>query len=266
MRNSAILLILFFANTSIFAQTYMKIRKTDNSVTSILVSEIDSVYFEQNTSFSCGGIVYDYDGNSYNSIEIGNQCWLAKNLKVTHYPNGDAIPLVTGNTNWSSLDNDNIADAYCIYNNNANNEIDTYGALYTYAAAIGDDWTKDNNENQGVCPDGWHLPNNTEWDELSSFLGTNNSSKMAGNGALWADGPLDQNANFGSSGFDALPGGQRYYGFGEYLYESEIGFWWSSVETISADAYFYSIGYDNTDLGSFSYKKSHGYSVRCIKD
>ena len=98
---------------------------------------------------------------------------MAENLKASIYPNGDTIPLVTDNIVWGCLDDSSSHDAYCYYNNDANDEADIYGALYTYAAATGDNWERDNADNQGICPDGWHLPTSAEWDALVANLGTN---------------------------------------------------------------------------------------------
>ncbi len=222
--------------------------------------------------------VTDIDGNTYATVTIGNQTWMAENLKVTHYPNGDPIPLVTDNTAWGNLQGNNTDDAYCYYNNNANGEADTYGALYTYAAAIGDNWERDLVENQGVCPDGWHLPSDAEWKTLEMTLGmsqseadntgwrgTNQGSKLAGNADLWNNGALETNSEFGSSGFTALPGGYRgssgsFYGVGNG------GYWWSATENGSSYAYYRRLYYDSSEVDRDSNLKSYGFSVRCLRD
>ena len=209
--------------------------------------------------------VKDYDGNFYKTVTIGTQVWMAENLKVTHYPNGDTIPLVTDNNAWGDLADDNTSDAYCYYNNNANNEADTYGALYTYAAAIGDNWQRDNTANQGVCPDGWHLPTVAEWDALMNYLGTNSGSKLAGNAELWQDGALVQSADFGTSGFSALPGGDRSAS-GKFWDLGYWGYWWCADEYREEQAYFRYQWYDHTEGGTEYWEKSYGLPVRCVKD
>ena len=116
----------------------------------------------------------DYDTNDYTSVTIGNQVWMAENLKATHYPNGTAIPYVTDNTAWGNLGDNNTDDAYCYYNNNAGGEAGTYGALYTWAAAMGDNAVSSSTNPsgvQGACPAGWHLPSDAEWTELTDYLG-----------------------------------------------------------------------------------------------
>ena len=208
----------------------------------------------------------DIDGNTYEIVVIGTQVWMAENLKTTHYPNGDAIPLVTDNTAWADLGDNNTDDAYCYYNNNVSSEATTYGALYTYAAAIGDNWARDNTDNQGVCPDGWHLPTNAEWDALTTYLGTDAGSKLAGNAALWTDGDLDQNANFGASGFAALPGGYRYNFGGTFNSLGDLGYWWSATENSSANAYRRNLNYNYAGVYGVNGNKSYGFSVRCVRD
>ena len=235
---------------------------TTKAYVDLLEARIDML----DNTLNAGGKVTDYDGNSYNIVKIGTQIWMAENLKVTHYPNGDAIPLITDNTTWGNLTDDNTSDAYSYYNNNASGEANTYGALYTYAAAIGDNWVRDNTANQGVCPDGWHLPTNAELDALETYLGTNAGSKLAGNATLWADGNLDQSADFGTSGFSALPSGYRSSNDGTFWNLGGYGHWWSATESNSFNAYFrYLIHFDTTIL-SYNRFKSYGYSVRCVKN
>jgi len=208
----------------------------------------------------------DYDGNVYNTIEIGTQVWMSENLKVTHYPNGDLIPLVTYNTTWANLADNNTDDAMSYYNNNASNEADTYGALYTYAAAIGDDWARDLTTNQGVCPDGWHLPTDAEWTTLTDYLGTDAGSKLAGNATLWTDGNLDQNANFDETGFSAFPSGYRSSYSGTFSGVGNYGYWWSSTEYSSSIAYYCSLYYNNANASRSLNDKSLGHCVRCVRD
>ena len=122
--------------------------------------------------YNCGTVT-DIDGNVYNTVKIGNQCWMSENLKVTKYSDGSPIPHVIDPIEWAGIYNKDTNYAYCYYNNNANGEADIYGALYNWAAAMGKN-TLSSNSNpsgvQGVCPDGWHLPSNSEWTELENYL------------------------------------------------------------------------------------------------
>jgi uncharacterized protein (TIGR02145 family) len=159
--------------------------------------------------------VIDYDGNTYRTVHIGEQTWMAENLKVTHYADGTAITLVE--SNWHSD-----VEAYCWYANSTTNR-DTYGGLYNWAAAMKGAASSDTNPSgvQGVCPDGWHLPSDEEWKQLEMHLGmsleeanasapghywrgTDEGGKLKENGTSYWSDPNTGATN--SSGFTALPG------------------------------------------------------------
>ncbi|MCF7815049.1 MAG: fibrobacter succinogenes major paralogous domain-containing protein, partial [Candidatus Cloacimonetes bacterium] len=150
--------------------------------------------------------VTDIDGNVYQTLVLGDQEWMAENLKVTHYRNGDPIPNVTTNSTWAGLS----TNAYCYYDNDPANG-DTYGALYNWYAV---------DDARGLAPEGWHVPTDAEIMELEMYLGmsqqqanstgyrgTNEGSKLAGGYDLWQNGALRNDPEFGSSGFSFLPGG-----------------------------------------------------------
>ncbi len=209
--------------------------------------------------------VTDIDGNVYNIVSIGSQVWMKENLKVTHYADGTSIPLITDNSAWANLGSNNTDDAYCYYNNNPDSE---YGALYTWAAAMGDNAVSSNNIPsgvQGVCPDGWHLPSDAEWSILTDYLGNDSGSKLADNADLWTDGNLENNAFFGTSGFFAIPAGYRL-GNGYFYNIGNRSIWWSSFKESSEYAWHRSIIYNNTATDRDSGSKSNGFSVRCVKD
>ena len=205
--------------------------------------------------------VTDFDGNNYNVVFIGNQVWMKENLKVTHYEDGTAIPHITDNTEWGNLGDNSTDKAYCYYNNNANNEADTYGALYTYAAAVnGVDTTSAKPSGvQGACPAGWHVPSEAEWTELVDYLGdyTIAGGKLKEKGTTHWRSPNVGATN--STGFSALPGGYRYYNYSTTLLGNE-GFWWSA--TANSRTISHHMAYAWISGG----KKSMGYSVRCVMD
>jgi uncharacterized protein (TIGR02145 family) len=227
--------------------------------------------YGQEVQFTTGGPVTDYDGNTYETVTLGNQVWMAENLKVTHYPDGSAIPHVTDNSVWANLVDNNTDDAYCYYNNNSSSE---YGALYTYAAAL------------NACPAGWHLPSDTEWTEMENYLADNgynydgtigggrdkiakamatasgwNSSSTAG-----AVGNTDYPVKRNSSGFSGLPGGRRLYNAGTFYPAGRRGYWWSSTEYSSTLAYYRTLYYDDANVYRNYFNKSLGFSVRCVRD
>jgi uncharacterized protein (TIGR02145 family) len=212
--------------------------------------------------------VTDIDGNTYETVTIGDQTWMAENLKVTHYADGTSIPLVTDNTEWANLGNNETDKAYCYYKNNVNGEADIYGVLYTYAAATNGDNSGSNV--QGVCPDGWHLPSSEEWTQLTDYLEGENvaGGKLkeigtieAGTG-LWFD-PNSLATN--ETGFSALPGGARD-GNGAFSAVGSNGYWWSATEYSPSNAYFRVMLFDCSYVTWRHYNKGLGLSVRCVRD
>ncbi len=205
---------------------------------------------------------------------------MAENLKVIHYPDGTAIPNVTNNVLWEGLDDNNTDDAYCYLLNNENHA-DTYGALYTYAAAIGDNWERDNAENQGICPNGWHLPTDDEWKELEMYLGmsqseadnigargTNEGSKLAGNASHWRNGALGNDPDFNTSGFKALPCGARWSEEGTFFGEGggECYFISATIITTNPEIWIRGLDWNNPKIARYTQMKSTGLSVRCLRN
>ncbi len=216
---------------------------------------------------SCG-IVTDINGNLYNTVQIGSQCWMASNLKASKYPDGTNIPLVTDNIEWANLGDNNTDDAYCFVNKNANNEADTYGALYTWAAAMGDNAVSGSNSNdlQGICPDGWHLPSEVDCLNLIDILGIwcNVGGKMKETGTSHWTSPNTDADN--SSGFSALPSGTRDISLGIFSALGNNANFWLVNENDSTSAKGWWLSHDNPALLFSSFKKSYGFSVRCLKD
>lgn len=265
MRKIVLIIIVFSLNINLFSQTNMIIRKIDNSIISIPILDIDSIYYETISEFTCGDQITDIDGNTYNTVEIGSQCWMAENLAVTKYPNGDPITNLTDNTEWGDLEDNNNTDYYCYFNNNANNEGETFGALYTYAAAIAHNWEKDNVDNQGICPDGWHLPSDAEWEAIINHLGGSDiaGGKMKEAGTVHWDSPNTGADN--SSGFTALPAGYRSGNVGVFGNWKAGTCWWSSTpfDDIAGAVY---ILYNIANAENEPDAKSCGFSVRCVKN
>ena len=212
-------------------------------------------------------VLTDIDGNEYQAVQIGEQLWMKENLKVNHYRNGDELPDITDGGDWSNLS----TGAYCNYNNN-DSMAETYGHLYNWHAV---------NDSRNIAPDGWHVPSDEEFMELEMYLnmseseanstgwrGTNEGSKLAGNAGLWDNGDLENNSEFGTSGFSAFPAGYRYYYDGSYYGMGNFGYFWSSSELYSFYAWSRLLSYSNSDVSrnlSLSYKL-FGFSVRCLKD
>ena len=194
-----------------------------------------------------------------NTVTICNQVWMTKNLDVSTYRNGDAIPQVTDSTTWANL----TTGAWCYYNNDATNG-PIYGKLYNYYAV---------HDPRGLAPIGYHVPSYNEWDSLENCL-TNGWGGSAG-GKLKETG-LDHwlSPNFGatnSSGFTALPGGcmcqngntWAFGGGGGYQ-----GYWWATTNSWGHTEYseYRRISYDGGDGVGGGSVLTVGYSVRCVKD
>jgi len=201
-----------------------------------------------------GGLV-DIDGNVYRTVVIGNQHWMAENLKVTKYRNGDNITHITINSDWAS----NTDGAYGYYDNSTAYR-DTYGMLYNWYAV-------DNSSSRYICPEGWHVPSNSEFSELVAELGSNPAAKMKETGTVhWSS---ESTGTSNSSGFTALPAGYRYYSDGTYRKLSlNTYFWTSSFSSSYGTATLRILSHSSS--GSFSSSNTtyitYGFSIRCLKD
>jgi uncharacterized protein (TIGR02145 family) len=207
--------------------------------------------------------VTDIDGNVYNSVTIGTQVWMAENLKVTRYRNGDTI----GTTNPATLDisDENTPKYQWSYDSNEGNA-EIYGRLYTWYTIA---------DIRGLCPPGWHVPTNDEWLTLIDFL-TNNGYGDAGKAMASQSGwnpdttagaiGNDQASN-NSSGFNGLPGGKRgndgSNGFFNLL--GKECKWWSSSEDQEGGC-GRSMSYDEGGVSEIITSKADGRSIRCLKD
>lgn len=192
----------------------------------------------------------DCDGNDYPTISIGSQVWMAENLKVTHYKNGDAIPHVTSSLSWSGLS----SGAYCWYDNDQSSN-EKYGALYNWYTV---------NDSRGLCPEGWHIPTHAEWTTLSTYLGGTSvaGGKMKTTSNLWKSPNTDAT---NSSSFSGLPGGFRNPS-GYYQVIGDFGYWWASTEFSSGNSWYRLLWYGSGLVDVNVSDKGTGFSVRCLRD
>ncbi len=230
-------------------------------------------------SSGCPPSVTDYDGNVYNTVLIGDQCWMKENLKTTQYRNGTPIEYPgTNNSAWQS----NTTGAYAWYANNIDWK-DSYGALYNWYAV--------NNPN-GLCPKGWHVPSDAQWTQLvdyvvaQSFPNQWDNPNGAGNAlksCRQVNSPLGGDCNtavhprwdedtwspyhhgFDEFGFSGLPGGVRSDD-GNFYSIGSNGNWWSSTEYSTNNAWFRDLYYYSGDVSRDYSDKANGFSVRCVKD
>ena len=202
-----------------------------------------------------GKNITDVDGNTYKTVYIGTQQWMAENLNVSKYNDGTEIPNVTDNTQWSNL----TTGAWVYYDNNEPDN-NRFGKLYNWYAV-----SSTTNGNKNVCPTGWHVPSDTEWTILTDYLG---GLSVAG-GKMKEVGTLNWNSSntnaTNTSLFSALPGGNRNFD-GNFVYVGFYGTWWSSPENGTSIARGRFLSYDNSTVNMVEDYKTYGLSVRCLKD
>jgi uncharacterized protein (TIGR02145 family) len=196
------------------------------------------------------GNLTDQEGNEYKTIVIGSQVWMAENLKTSIYRNGEPIPHVTNNDQWADLN----TGAWCYYNNNSQLEC-PYGKLYNWFAV---------SDPRNLCPIGWHVPTNAEWNELTDYLGGEVvGGKMKSAGTQYWSGPNTDATNW--SGFSGLPGGLRFH-FGTFDFMSDYGYWWSSTQNGTNSVLIRHLGSPSGHVYQDQGSMPTGFSVRCVKD
>jgi uncharacterized protein (TIGR02145 family) len=190
---------------------------------------------------------------SYESVKIGDQVWMKRNLDVSHFRNGDPIPEAKTNEEWEKAGKEG-KPAWCYYANDPEKG-KIYGKLYNWFAV---------NDPRGLAPKGWHVPSDQEWRELVDFLGGKEvaGGKMKTTGTTHWDIPNEGATNL--IGFSGLPGGGRYYD-GNFSYLGYYGGWWSSTEHSSTNAWHRNLYSSYAVARSYDFKEL-GFSVRCVRD
>lgn len=195
----------------------------------------------------------DHDGKTYKTVTIGTQIWLAENLDVSHFRNGDPIPEVKTNAEWEKA-GEGGKPAWCYYENDASHSRD-FGKLYNWYAV---------NDPRGLAPTGWHVPTDKDCSTLETFLG---GGEVASNKMKSANGWKENGSGNNESGFNGLPGGCRNDD-GLFSHNGFYGYWWSSTEYFTYFSWGHILNYFHGKAYKFSilYDKVEGLSVRCIKD
>lgn len=253
--------------------------------------KLNTIYFARAYAVNSRGVAYgeevsfktwdvdevsDYDGHIYPIVVIGEQTWMRKNLRVTHYADGTPIPEV--GDGWNDLASD--AKAYCWYDNNLHFG-SAYGALYTWSAMMNGAESSEKNPSgvQGVCPDGWHVPSDREWQEMEIYLGMDSAmadtivfrergedfgGKLKETGYTHWRSPNTGATNL--SGFSAVGGGYRYP-YGNFRQRERTGaYWTATLYDDSGRALTRSLDYNNTFIDRDYNNGFNAASVRCIKD
>jgi uncharacterized protein (TIGR02145 family) len=196
------------------------------------------------------GVVQDQDGNNYKTIKIGNQVWMAENLRTTKYNDGTPIPLVLDKNAWIILS----TPAYCWYNNDTIYK-NLVGALYNGYAV----------NTEKLCPKGWHISTDSEWSVLIDHLG---GETVAG-GKLKESGTKNwSEPNTGATNetnFNSLPGGTRYSN-GLYFSMKNAGSWWTLNKSNPLNGWYRSMNYTSKSVTRNYTDLTNGNSIRCVKD
>ncbi len=223
--------------------------------------------------------VKDYDGNTYDAVKLGKQVWMASNLKTTHYADGTAIP--AGN-----MMTDNGSDPHRYNPNDNSSMVNSYGYLYNWSAAMKKANSSSANPSgvQGVCPNGWHMPSDAEWKELTDYLSSQTKYQSGGSAniakSLAATSGWDQSSVANSvgnnqssnnaTGFNAGPAGEcqqtpNYFGGCAYFWTAtKYGNGTGENDLIACDRImrYYEATVTSDDYGF----KRNGMSVRCVRN
>lgn len=217
--------------------------------------------------------VTDYDGNTYNTVQIGRQCWMKQNLRTTRYANGDTIYM--GNNTLSS------EEPYMYYPNNNAGNVTSYGYLYNWAALMHGDVSSNTNPSgvQGICPKGWHVPSDAEWQQLVDYVSSRSDYQWScatciAKSLAYTYGWTSYANNYvvggnqsvnNATGFSALPAGHFGYGGGQYDF-GDRAFFWGTTECNAVYTYLRILKYDDAHVTRYGNNKKYGFSVRCICD
>lgn len=250
MKKTIVLLFMLVGYLG-FSQSIMLIHEKGGNVTKIPVDRIDKITYETGSVPVDDNALRDVDGNVYKTVKIGNQIWMAENLKTTKLRDGTAIQNITTDDQWKALE----TAAFCWFDNNDNNK-NTYGALYNWHCV----------KTNKICPLGWHVPTYAEYTTLMEQVGGRTEAggklKEAGT-ANWF--PPNTNAT-NEVGFNGLPSGYRQV-HGPFKDLGKIAVFWTSTPYRSYDSYSVRLDFNLKEMGTSSNgDNKHGYSIRCVKD
>ena len=227
-----------------------------NSRITLLEAKVD--YLMKFIIDSSDSILKDADFNVYNTVVIGDQVWMAEDLRTTRYNDGSSIDNITDAAEWVSLS----SPAYCWYMNDESHKIPN-GALYNWYAV----------NTEKLCPVGWHVPSDSEWKTLEMTLGMSQEAADQngwrgtdeGNKLKSTTGWVSGSGN-NESGFSAIAGGLRDWDEAAFYWLGYYSHWWTSTEGDSYTAWDRDVSYTSTAIFRYSNSKNYGMSVRCLKN
>lgn len=236
----------------IFTCTITSLKKsTTYYLRAYAINSVGTTYGNQIVFQTYSGSVMDIDSNVYHTVTIGTKVCMAENLTVTKFSNGDSIPVVNDSAQWSNQ----TTAASCNYSDNQAFSKD-YGMLYNWYVVA---------DSRNICPNGWHVPSDAEWTNLTNSLGGESvaGGKLKETGTAHWRSPNKGATN--ENNFTALPGGYRFVN-GSFFYLRSNGYWWTSTELGKYDAYGRSMFYYLITTTRIYVNKSNGFSIRCFKD
>ena len=205
------------------------------------------------------GTVIDIEGNVYKTIEIGTQIWMAENLKTTLLNDSSSILdncshiiTVLNDTGYINV----LTTGYCWYNNITYTTENHFGVLYNFYAV----------ETEKLCPTGWHIPSEAEWNTLTDYLGGNSIAGGKLKESSLRNWDIPNKGATNESGFNALPGGRRYSSHNTFSGMREFGYWWTSTSKSVGIATMKYMSYDNTAILDDEFPQTTACSIRCIKN
>jgi uncharacterized protein (TIGR02145 family) len=226
---------------------------------------IEPIIFNPSITY---GSITDQDGNTYKTVTLGKQTWMAENLRTRKYRNGDAIRYIPDNAEWI-----NLTSGAFSYFNNLSIYKNIYGCLYNAFAVT---------DSRNIAPSGWHVPTTVDWDTLMVYLGGSRCVNLKESGTIHWKPPIMHMAGrdvmiydaigTNETGFTALPGGQRDSD-GNYLDDGLYGYWWTVTEFPGENGWYIGnyiyIAIPNNwpnMRSNYNFQKQIGISVRCLKD
>lgn len=231
-----------------------------DAATKAYVDQLRNIIHNDLLELGYDGAITDIDGNVYKALTIGNQIWMAENLRTTKYRDGTQI-FYPGN-DTVAWENDTTG-SYTWYNNDRDSYAQTYGALYNWYSV----------STEKLCPENWHVPDDSEWKQLEMFLGMSEEDANAINWRGTNEGEklktlqnwFEDGHGTDSVDFAAAAGGYctSNYNFNNLNYS---GVWWTSTEYNTDYAFRRLLSFENTTIFRDAYTRKHGFSVRCIKD
>jgi uncharacterized protein (TIGR02145 family) len=201
---------------------------------------------------SCSTTLIDQDGKSYKTIRVSEQVWMAENLNVSKFRNGDTIPEAIRSEDWINAGRKN-EPAWCYYNNDPDSG-KKYGKLYNWFAV---------NDPRGLAPEGWHVPSDAEWSELIDYIG---GEDIAGKKMKSTIGWNGGGNGTDKSGLSILPAGNRASS-GNFNFTGLCGFFWCTTEElITTEIWIHYLYYGSDNVIRYHGNKLKGLSVRCLKN